>query len=862
MNNDDEQRQRQLDRESDCKDAGYQKFLRTERQMQEQSNGSNTMFAVWLKNNLIPDVVSEMKATLQDLKNTRASKARVVIEECLMYGKSSGDYETHGFWDIYEAAFAGFQMTLDCALNPNAITHTVPGKHGGDKKLLAKKNIPELEDYIGRVLNEQIGLKIVKHLFPEWYRTEDHFAKKANDDGMKATTSYWEYRMKRAIKKKIENLRENGDEVTAELLEKRNRWDYQQRRIIGAWILSAVVKATDAFEEYTKWVNRKSIKYLKLSALAEDKREQLNDFARAYSVDVLPMLVPPEPVSNENRGGWLTDALQPPDKSNRGHIYLSDRHLEFLNRQSRVPFQINPFTYKLLEQLVTDELPLGKFSYQKLLDLPSIPSMLGYGSISDLVEQDRLVRSDKDKFKAAKRAWSDIRDKNLAKLKTSLLAHKVIDKAQKVIDDDKSYIPTKNDFRGRLYSKIPFISFQSNDCGRYLIRFAEKTPIDDRTEHWFKVGISNAAGNDKLCWDKRIHWFDKNIDEIINVGRMMDDGDFSRAYAFLTQDRIDDPFCLAALANEYVKVFIDASQNYTQCYVCVDASASGTAIFNSWRKNRTGGELVNLVDSSKPNDIYMSVWEELKKRATTLPDQFIEQLEASKLLRKMMKSTYVPASYASPISEQKHKLKAFNRKLEKAGIGFNDEQLAEIIGLWEECLDEVSSISTVVQWFQARTTEALDNGATEIHYTSCNGSRMTLKYPKMKTTKIRLPSRGSANFKQAIALEPTKEVDRRKMITAVTSNITHLTDAAALCDALWDWEGPFVAIHDACGYPIGKSIDDGLKRLKQGLKTATEHNVWDTFRTDNNLPLDAKTSGPVVGDLDLNLILSSNYIYS
>ena len=141
--NEEKQIEKQLKRESDCHDAGYQKFLKNEREMMQQSNGSNTTYAVWLKSHFIPDVVAEMKATLQDLRNTRASKARKVIEECLMGGKSSGDFQTHGFWDIYEAAFAGFQMTLDCALNPNIMDSTVPGRYGGDKKLLAKKTISQ-----------------------------------------------------------------------------------------------------------------------------------------------------------------------------------------------------------------------------------------------------------------------------------------------------------------------------------------------------------------------------------------------------------------------------------------------------------------------------------------------------------------------------------------------------------------------------------------------------------------------------------------------------------------------------------------------------------------------------------------------
>ena len=859
-----DKRQQQLDREADCIEAGYSKFLKDEERMRREANGSNTLFAVWVKKHLLADIVLEMKTTINDLRNTRVSHARKVIEACLLPGgPTSGDYDTHGFWDLTEAAFTGFQLTLDTALNPNTMDRKVNSRFGGDKKLLAKKSIPELQEYIGKVLNQQISLKVVKQLFPEWYRAVDKSCQKVNEDGMRATTSYWEYRMQRAIKNKIGKLEKDGDIVAAEILKNRAPWDYQQRMIIGAFILRSVIKATDTFTEYTKWEGNKSHKFLTLSDVAEGKRTELMEYARTYSMQLLPMMIVPEPVSNLTLGGWLTDSLQQPEKSNRGAIELSNKHLEFINRQARVSFQINPFTYELLQKLVEDQLPLGKFHYRQLQELPSVAQLLGYANVQDDNERDRLIRSDVGAFKEAKRMRSTIKDTNLAKLKESLLAHQVLDKAKELLNDEAFYIPMKADFRGRIYSRVPFISFQSNDCGRYLIRFADKTPIDDRTEHWFKVGISNAAGNDKLCWDKRLHWFEKNRDEIINVGKMLADGDFSRAYAFLTQDCIDDPFCLAALANEYVKVFVDQTQDYTQCYVCVDASCSGTAIFNAWRLNKSGGELVNLTNNSQPADIYMAVWEEIKSKAKTFDDAFIAKLESSKLLRKMMKTTYVPASYASPTNEQLRKLKLFNKtKLTKAGIQFQDVQLEELCKLWPEALDDVSSISTIVNWFQARTQEALDNGATEIHYTSCNGSKMTLRYPKTKLKRVKLPSRGSALFAETQVLEALDAPNRKKLKTAVTSNITHLTDAAALCEALWNWETPFVGIHDACGLPIGKALDKGVEALKQGLITATKHSVFDTFRLDNGLPVNAQTAGPIVGDLNLNCINDSNYIFS
>ena len=189
-----------------------------------------------------------------------------------------------------------------------------------------------------------------------------------------------------------------------------------------------------------------------------------------------------------------------PEDGFNGSIVLSDKHLEFINRQARTPLQINPFTYKLIELLCDKELPLGKFHHQTLEDIPVINQLLGYGHL-DGKEQDEAVNKD-SRTKGLRRSISAMKSRNSKKVKEGLLSYSTVNKAKQVVDDEEFYIPMKYDFRGRIYSRVPFISFQSNDVGRYLIRFAEKTPIDDRTEHWMKIGMSNAAGNDKLSLDK------------------------------------------------------------------------------------------------------------------------------------------------------------------------------------------------------------------------------------------------------------------------------------------------------------------------------------------------------------------------
>ena len=178
-------------------------------------------------------------------------------------------------------------------------------------------------------------------------------------------------------------------------------------------------------------------------------------------------------------------------------------------------------------------------------------------------------------------------------------------------------------------------------------------------------------------------------------------------------------------------------------------------------------------------------------------------------------------------------------------------------------MDEVSSINTVVRWFKLRTREILDSGKNCIHYTSCNGSKMTLKYPKTKRTTIHTFGYGSMKLTvESKEQTDTDQVDRNKMMSGIVPNITHLTDSSSLSESFWDYEGDFISIHDCVGLPPGRKLDEGVVRLKNGFISSTKYNVWDQFRIENDLPMDPQTSGPVVGDLDIEEIRDSHYLYS
>jgi DNA-directed RNA polymerase len=865
MNDDPSNRlEAQRKREEDSHNAGYERFIKGENENKRTNNASNNYFGRFVKEQLLEQTALAVQARCQNVlsRSIRNASEIAAVLSNLIKADENGKVTT---WFSYEeAAFLGIQLSFDNALNPNRETKTEPSKHG-DKKYLKKQTYNQLEYHIGDVLQGQIRLRIIRDTFPKWFRVANDRATRPDKDGMPASTRYWEYNLNRAIQQFAEKLREEGDHENADLLERKDIWTYREKRIMGSLVMAAVLEVCgDYLEVKIQKDGKMKTAMLELTQHGKDKEQGIQEYVKQYTYDLLPMLCEPQPITNESLGGWLVDSLQEQHHSRNMSVVLSDRHLEFINRQARVKFQINPFSHQLLEELVERGLSLGKFFYQPYQQVPSVPQLMGIASC-DPEEISRQIATRKADAKQARRQRSELLSINGHNAIKSLLGYHVLDKARKLLKDDYFYIPMKFCGRARIYSRVPFVSFQSSDVGRYLIRFAEQTPIDDRTEHWFKVGISNAAGNDKLCWDDRIAWFDKHLAEIINVGKMTTTGDFSRAYEFLTQDCIEDPFCFAALANEYVKVFVDKTQTYTQCFVCVDASCSGTSIFNSWRRNRHGAEKTNVVNTPAPADIYMAVWEEIRRSAPkgAFSTRHLNRLEQSKLLRKMMKSTYIPASYASPKGEQVKTLKAFNRNvLKPANLHFTDDQMVILCELWHQALDKVSSIGSVVDWFQERTREILASGKTEVKYTSCNGSVMTLKYPKSELKRFRTIHYGSTAYRTQMEEVPTGVPDKRRLLQSITANITHLTDSSALCEAMWDWEHPMACIHDACGVPIGRLLDDAVGRLKQGFLTATAYPVWDVFRSDNGLPIDALNAPPVIGDLDLNDILKSNYLFS
>lgn len=114
----------QVQREVDSATAGYGRFLRNQQDQSSLNRGSNSAFGVYVKGDLIPKVIENMTAKLEDINRIRESEIKRIMRLCIGAARTKGgDIKTHDYWDLELVAFLGLQLTLDTAMNPNYTQH-------------------------------------------------------------------------------------------------------------------------------------------------------------------------------------------------------------------------------------------------------------------------------------------------------------------------------------------------------------------------------------------------------------------------------------------------------------------------------------------------------------------------------------------------------------------------------------------------------------------------------------------------------------------------------------------------------------------------------------------------------------------
>ena len=456
------------------------------------------------------------------------------------------------------------------------------------------------------------------------------------------------------------------------------------------------------------------------------------------------------------------------------------------------------------------------------------------------------------------------------------------------------YLSMFLDFRGRVYARDPYFSYQSNDLARGHLQFAEKQLV---TETGFKYLLIHAANSynqsytikelEKLEWTETNYVSDLVVDGIpdLSVDKMSleDRQKWSEENTELFWNIAEDPVATKDIwmAAEKPWVFLSIcfeicayhgslltdEEHYSQLPIAIDGSSNGTQHLAAMSKDEVAGRMVGLMEQEKPIDFYIIVAKGILNRNVGTDLGKILAEIPMKLIRK-------------GISKRGTMTKAYD-----AGI----KCIADII--YMDCYDAgmttkygiTKTIAKKLSKDLVQTYNAICSGPVSIKnylqalvkhrvdkqnedtvcWMSPSGFPCVSEKWIMNKKKVELPfTQGRI---QVVVHEQTTRPAMHEMISGISPNYVHSMDAAHMSLVIVELEKSgilsFGAIHDSFSVHAEK-VPELLHITKETFIDIYDRNIFKDMRSQiiSNDPLFTDAE-PRKGKLDLKELMYSDYFF-
>lgn len=699
-----------------------------------------------------------------------------------------------------------------------------------------------------RVVVDKISMPIrINHLATE-------VAEKLWMEAMLSRATRWERlnhkRMRTRFKDKIKDIkRMQNTEV----------WTAEQRVAIGGLLVSLIAEQT-GFIKIDKRKNRhRWVVYVSATEQCLDFIQKYNDSGRLLCPFYLPMLVPPREWHSPDAGGYLTDV--PGYQLIKSHKDLTaenctgqEPYIKAANHQQSVAWQVNKWVLEQMEHAWTKGIGVGKLIPRDGWPVPPYPKHLpdDHPEVGEWRFTARQVHEKNDRS----------RNKRIAVAKQLWLA-------RRFADEQELYFPMQLDFRGRYYYKPPFLNPQSNDISRALLQFANGRPIKDEVEaEWLWVHGANLFGHSKLSWRARLDWAHQNKELICRSGmdpwRMAEFWSKAEdAWQFLA-------FCRAAY--EYIE--------HRRSFVCqlpvfLDCTCSGIQHYSALLRNEQMAELVNLMPSDRPQDIYTrvlnAVLERIRADRGNPHAQSWLELQPDRSLTKAVVMTMPYSATRNAVFKHCQEW-AFERMLQLYGSTswrFKAGAIAAMhymtTHLCEETANMIGPAKAAMLWFKRLGKLA---GEHNITLTWSSPSGLPIRQHYMDLRPVRIPLHHLSPVVKTLALEQeTLDLNPTRMGNGLSPNIIHSLDASHMAfttvDAFANGVTNLGGIHDCFATTPAemRQVRDSVRNTFAALYSED----WLATITGEllaQIPAELRSklpATPVAGGLDINHVRNATY---
>jgi len=613
-----------------------------------------------------------------------------------------------------------------------------------------------------------------------------------------------------------------------------NRYDVQQwsawgrgnRVKLGGWLLSCVIDTSKWFDKEVRRVGRKTSNYVVPTAEFMAIKDQVMFNAELFSPLAWPMLIEPNDWTPEKPGGYLLNEVI------RGHDMVrrsgssriqGERPFAFLNKVQKVALTLNPFSVKVAEILQGKGISVGKFQPIVHHDLPPKPV-----DIAENAESRKKYRREK----------AEVLNRQAQEFKKSCRTRMTMETVKRFKDKDRFFIPHSFDYRGRVYGIPAFLTVQDTDFGKSLIRFADESFMDDEAERWLRFQVATTYGLDKDTLDDRLHWTYENEDLIARVATDPIDN-------LHEWEAVEEPWQFLVSCEEFYSCVIKRDRISTGLPVAIDATCSGIQIIAGLTKCKSTAEMVNVIPSSKPQDVYKIIADKSK---LNIPERLRPYWD-----RKGTKRTVMTIPYnAKPFSNRSYIRDAFKEK----GIEIEKEELTQTVNAVRAAMDEIiPGAMRVMKWIESEVGKAIKRGASELEWVTPSGFIVNQQIFKKEFERITLQVLGQCNMR--VSTGDTDKVDKARHKAATAPNLIHSLDSCLLLEATLAFDNPIALIHDSV---LCRATD--MTELSRIVREKYMYLFAERdYLTDFANQIGAETEPPIIGDLKPESVMESTYFF-
>lgn len=640
---------------------------------------------------------------------------------------------------------------------------------------------------------------------------------------------------------------------------------------LGTFLIELFADVTNVIKIEKEFKKQRVINF---TDIAKDKIEKSHKYNELMTPLLLPMLVEPRNWTNFLDGGYEIRQLPLVKTNNRGYIednlnMPKQSVFDSINRLQKTKWQINNKILNVLKTLWEEGSTLAELPSREDLPLPTHPYD---DKIHGTWENFSNDKNNLHKYKVFKEDMKEIVRENSRLFSKRYLVSRLIEIGD-ILQDNYFYYVWRMDWRGRLYPEGQLLTPQGTGVSKALLMFGEGKKINERGVYWLKINLANTYGVDKVSFEDRIKWVDDHIDLIRFCA--------ADPLNFRAWTEADDPWLFLASCFEYLGYLNNGYNHVTYLPINVDGSCNGLQHLSAILKDEVGAKATNLIETTKPNDIYNEVAVKVQQKISEdlKLDNAHEFAQAwnKKVDRKVVKRNVMTISYGATSFGMLEQLREDLEKDKKDIRNFLDvEKENSLFPYYQYCSnyiqesinETVQAAPTVMNFLQEVAKIAGENNLP-IYWETPNGFLVTQSYTKFKLKNLDTTI-GNIRIRLSVGKE-TKEIDKNKASLAIAPNFIHSMDASH-CQSTINRcfsEGieSMSMIHDSYG-TLANDVDKLNYYLRdEFVKMYTEKNILEDFiiQIKKQLPQEITSKIPEIpklGNFDLKNVYNSKYFFA